>query len=150
MEYKVLNYKKLTVNDIRRNYWDKEKNKGKPIKYYSPQTYGDIFILSEKNPSFPFIAFSIFIPDGNLHHENAKTGEKEIIKGWLSTSIGGPYKKQDIKSRGLNDFYFLGGHSNNGEFILLQICSSPLNVISEDCLDEVHCWIKTNKSKIRD
>ena len=145
LEFKPVNYKKLTVNDVRKNYWDKNKKSGKPIKYYSVQTYGDVFVLDE-NQQIPFFGTpEIFIPDGTLHHTNMKTKQKQTIIDWLSFSHNGPYKKEDEQKNGLSDFYFLGGtfvYGQKKQKGHLQICSRPLNVVSDDCLDELHCWIR--------
>ena len=148
MEYKVLNYKKLTVNEIRKKYWDKNKKIGKPISYFAVQTYGDVFTMNHANEHPPFFSQpDIFIPDGTLHHYNMKTKKKKIWNDWLTSSTWGPYQKSDENKGCLDDFYYLGGTFVNDSQRegLLQICSRPLNVVSEDCMDEVHCWIKRGK-----
>ena len=145
LEFKPINYKKLTINDIRKNYWDKNKKIGKPIKYYSVQTYDDVFLVSEDEKIPFFETPEIFIPDGTLYHINRKTNNKQTITDWLSLNHNGPYKKEDEQKNGLSDFYYLGGTFVYGRKKVkgcLQICSRPLNVVSTDCLDEVHCWIE--------
>ena len=132
----------LTINIIRNNYWDNKRQKGKPIKYYTFQSFGGKDIdgkpLSSKNRK----AY-IMVPTGNLIH-GCKT-----IHGWLADKQMqpiGPYKSTGPKA----NFYYLEGiltHSNGKkiqpELIYLQVCSGPLNGLSEDCLDEVNCWIKS-------
>lgn len=66
---------------------------------------------------------------------------KTVIRDWLSVSDPGPYIKSDNSS----DFYYLGGHflaGNEGpDDAVLQICSDPLNALSVDCLDGIHCYV---------
>ena len=138
----------LTVEMVRTQYWDATKKIGKPVKFYSMQTYDgkdiDYNPITTVNENGNPHGLEIFILDGTLHHVNKKTGEREIIPNWLSTSTGGPYKEED-RGKGLPDRYSLGGYYvyNNGttEKSKLQICSGPLNVLSTDCLDEVNVWI---------
>lgn len=101
MKYKVLNYKKLTVNDVRRKYWDKKKKMGKPIQYYLVQTSGDVFVMFENSPGFSFAREpQIFVPDGTLHKVNMKIKKRQIITDWLSLSTSCPYKKTDQRQKG--------------------------------------------------
>jgi hypothetical protein len=76
--------------------------------------------------------------------EVCTTKKQSIIKDWLSKSNSGPYTVGDSNKNNLSDFYYLGGtFVYGGEYIKgrLQICSNPLNVLSEDCLDETNCWV---------
>ena len=135
-----ISVKPLTVDIIRSDYWDKKTKKGKEIHYYSFQSY-DGKDLNNKSPMEYEEDFEIFIPDGKLKHEI--NGKEEIIDDWLSKSNKGPYKKSD-SGKGRPDFYYLGGlkiYNNRKEYYWAQVCSGPLNVISEDCLDEVNWWI---------
>jgi hypothetical protein len=132
-----MNLKRLTVNEVKKKYWDKVKKVGKPVRYYSTQTYGEIYLQRDMKS----VDWEIFVPDGSLHHINAITKKKKVIEDWLSMNVPGPYKKIDSSKGGLSDFYYLGGILH-GEKGCLQICSNPLNVVSEDCMDEVHLWIK--------
>lgn len=136
--------KLLTVNQVRTKYWNKDKKAGKKINYYCFQTYDGKDIDGNRPKISGNTKPNVFIPDGTLIHHNSKTGQKTIINDWLSQSKSGPYKRND-KSKGLNDFYYLRGYCRNGnkkEKKCLQICSGPLNALSEDCLDEVNCWVK--------
>ena len=68
----------LTVNEIRKKYWDKNKKIGKPISYFAVQTYGDVFTMNHANEHPPFFSQpDIFIPDGTLHHYNMKTKKRK-------------------------------------------------------------------------
>ena len=78
--------------------------------------------------------------------------EDIIVDEWLKYNRNGPYYgvEEDV-------FYYLGGKfsiygkevsdlSTGGSFTSLgkgwlQICVDPINVLSTDCMDEVHIWI---------
>lgn len=146
--------KPLTVNILRDEYWDKKNNKGRPVNLYISQTYDGKDI--DGNPltteSLDIGSPEIFITGGHLIHKWGKniypatTGpilnqHMEIIENWLSKSNSGPYKD---KSKDSDDFYYLTGyykHQKQDEYTELQICSSPFNALSTDCLDEVNCYI---------
>ncbi len=136
--------KLLTVESVKKNYWNKKTKKGAEIHYYSFQSYGGK--INNKPPKVAPDSFEIFIPDGSLKH--TVDGKEKIIKDWLSKSTVGPYKKKDA-GKGQPDFYYLGGwriYSKKREKYWAQICSGPLNVVSEDCLDEVNWWVKVDNN----
>ncbi|CAN5578220.1 hypothetical protein BH23THE1_BH23THE1_32490 [soil metagenome] len=109
-----------------------------PIKYLSMQTYGG----KDENGKVPSIKTyqelnSTFVLDGNLKWENTKTGEHAIIPNWLTYNTNGPYYTTDFQSI----YCYLGGYRLEDEYYWMQICSRPLNGLSEDCFDEVNVWI---------
>lgn len=124
----------LTINDAKHAYINNI-----PIKYYSFQTYDGKDIddnpphLRSKDVGTP----ELFIPDATLI-KIEKGKPKERILNWLDSDIKGPYKKEE-ESRIL---YYLEGWSNIEKTIpkTVQICSMPLNILSEDCLDEINLW----------
>ena len=136
---KPIQYRLLTVQDVRDRY-----RKGVPIQFGTMQTFDAELGQTCSNVDL----CATFVPDGTLHHENPHTGKREIIRDWLRTSTDGPYTLADSRNKhGSLDFYYLGGTRtgcNEGEDERLQVCSSPLNVLSEDCLDEINCWIKAD------
>lgn len=121
-----------TVADARWYY-----NNKLPIKYTAPQTYGG----KDENGHVPSIKSfdnldSIFLLDGHLKWE--KDDKSGIIAYWLAQSTDGPYSTTDESPI----FYYLGGLRYDGtEHYWMQICSGPLNVLSEDCMDEQNVWI---------
>lgn len=126
-------YKRLSVAEVRKKYWNGRTKTGKKIKITVGQdmdTYGQI-----KDTEIIY-----FTPDGNLF-EHGPRGDI-LHKDWLTKSRGGPYKKNDSnKSR--STFYYLTGKLVAGwDSNQLQICSGPLNKLSTDCLDEVGCWVR--------
>lgn len=88
---------------------------------------------------------AIFIPDGNLTWNNLKDKTKGQISGWLNSDNPGPYTST---ASNLTIFYLSGqraeinkGHPLVYEESCLQICSDPFNILSEDCVDEIHVMI---------
>ena len=122
-----------TVHDARWYYLN-----GKPIIFNSFQTFGG----KDENGYKPSIALngkmdSSFSLDGSLKWESSKDNSSGIIHDWLSQNINGPYYTNNSQSL----FYYLGGHHSEYGFYWMQICSNPLNVLSEDCMDEIMVWI---------
>lgn len=103
---------------------------GKAIEFISPQT-------SEPPPDQAITSF--FIPDGNLIIDD-RNGQRIIIPEWLKDYTSGPYNKRE---EGPLLYYLSGYHSMFGPGYLMQICSDPLNVLAEDCVDSVYVWIKS-------
>jgi len=139
--------KLLDVDTIRRKFWDNKTHEGKPISYYSFQTFGGKD--SKGNvPTSKGLKPDEVIPTGNLIHIHGN--KKTTIYNWLCDNKMkpvGPYKSTGPAPK--KDFYYLEfiatieyGKKITPKLKYLQICSGPLNVISDDCLDEVHCWIK--------
>lgn len=102
-----------------------------PIKYIAPQTSDEKVLFIN---SYDELEYS-FIPNGNLKY--MYNDEFGIIRHWLDENIDGPYYTPDPSTI----FYFLEGyHSIMGHYDM-QICSDPINVLSDDCLDSTHVWI---------
>ena len=88
-----------------------------------------------------------FWPSGTLIRRDNNDRSKEVrTSNWLRRkgSQGGPYGPKDKDS---SVYYYLEGCSRSSErgpceVVNLQICSDPLNVLSEDCGDEVNCWVR--------
>jgi len=130
--------KRLRVSQVRSDFWDTEKQHGKWIPYYSYQTYGGLTPNDEK-PTTDNMPVGLFLPDGNLVEE--RNGKRTVHKQWLQSKKPGPYKRKD---RGSSTFYYLTGQGIGPSGLdtdCLQICSGPLNVLSQDCMDEVHLWV---------
>lgn len=137
--------KRLTVASIRNKFWDKKTKKGKRVRFYSGQD------LSTEIPTNT--SYGIFIPDGDLLCRvscNRGFCYEQIIEDWLSKSTNGPYTKRNIKLAEGRVFFYLTGRirlpweakSKPLEKGCLQVCLGPFNVLSEDCLDDIGCWIK--------
>ena len=136
-------YKKLDIVTVRKDYWKKSTKyvdgRGKPIEFYAIQDF--------QHPNQVKGEKDIFIPDGSLIKFNTKTNKRTVTEDWLSTGKGGPYKKSDV-GKSMSDLYYLGGLLKRAysddyyEKSGLQVCSRPLNVLSDDCLDDVNIWIK--------
>lgn len=123
----------LTIETIRRNYWDAEKNKGSPITIIAFQGQS----LEElKTDNFQKYEWT---PDGSLV---VGLDGKTTIPDWLSwhDAEDGPY--HTVFDR--NTLYFIGGVKKTEDGITkythLQVCYHPRNVVAEDCLDWVFCW----------
>jgi len=128
-------FRLLTVGEVRQRYWNEHKKRGSPISFGTTQTFGNTpTSVRELEPY-------VFVPTGDLRKYNRNTQQSEILKDWLSLNSNGPYFK-----RGSSDilYYLLGTYLEGqwgkgpGE---LQVCSNPLNALSENCLDEIHCWV---------
>ena len=76
------------------------------------------------------------MPDGSLKWE-VPDQNSGIIPNWLTQHVSGPY----FAEREQPVFYYLGGQHSEYGYYWMQICSGPLNVLSEDCMDEVNVWI---------
>lgn len=135
--------KPLTVAEIRRSFWDKDKKKDRKIKYYSFQSFDGKLDGEQPRLGSEYIRRNpeTFIPDGRLIHKNVETNKREVIDDYLSISRSGPYKKKDF-NKSVPDFYYLSGHNENGEEVCFQVCSGPPNVVGKDACDEVLLWIK--------
>ncbi len=123
-----------TVSDARWYYLN-----GKPIRFESFQSFGG----KDSKGNNPSISLdeklnSSFVPDGSLKWKSSKDNYWSVIPNWLLQSDSGPYYTPVDKSF----YYYLGGdHSDYDGYYWMQICSNPLNALSEDCMDEVNIWI---------
>lgn len=120
-----------TVDDARQYYARRE-----PIRFMSMQTYGGKDDKGEI-PSVQSLAdlSTTFMLDGNLKWRHGQT--EGIIADWLTLSKDGPY----YQSKNQSVFYYLSGNHSEYGYYWMQICSRPLNVLSQNCMDEVHVWI---------
>jgi hypothetical protein len=130
-------FKILTVDEVRQKYWDPYRKQGRGVFYFVAQTFGE-------PPEGNFRLVDEFIPDGNMRTRDSKSNRSWITHDWLSKSRDGPYYSTSSSSvfHYLTGTFTVHGPSDTdpgpGE---LQICSNPLNGLSTDCLDEVHCWV---------
>jgi hypothetical protein len=131
----INNLRRLSVSIIRTEFWDKEKQKYKPIHYYwfnghvNPSKYKSVDIHKYK-----------FIPNGDLKEMKMKNGIlklQKIHKKWLSTSKSGPYTRNMNYNEQNNIFYFLEGKMYFENTVYkggMQICQKPLNKLSDSCI----------------
>tara|TARA_B100000963_G_C22611895_1_gene665289 strand:+ start:881 stop:1291 length:411 start_codon:yes stop_codon:yes gene_type:complete len=125
--------RKLSVNIVRNEFWNKKTKKSKIIHYY---WFNGFINPSNRNKD---IHKYTFIPNGDLKEMKMINGKLQTIKihkDWLSTSNAGPYKRDDN-----NDvFYFLEGkmfYKNLKNTVYtggMQICRHPLNKLSDSCI----------------
>ena len=104
-------------------------------------------ILTNLGKSPTELELEFFIFDGSLRYINSKTGKTEIIEKWLDNYEEGPYLEEMesshmfVKTNRLPvNFYYLGGYHSKWGYNWIQVCSSPLNILSEDCLDSINLW----------
>ena len=124
--------KRVTVDSIREKYWDPVTKTGKPVTMYTIQDYDEQPDSHKEEITF--------VPDGSLIHKRGD--EKKKYDDWLSTELSGPYHESDL-GKSLKDYYYLGGYTitPKGKYEYnLQICTKPVNILSDDCLDAVDAW----------
>lgn len=144
---------KLTVELVRKRYFDTETGKCKPIKCYSCQCYDG----HEPDPD-EFFDLKL---TGNLIDEDS---ENYIIKNWIQKGLkrpdgdSGPYK---LDSSNKNTFYYLETSEelpeSNNKFVQIGWCGVDLtkdlddisdpeslinNYLTEDALDSVDLWVR--------
>jgi hypothetical protein len=124
---------------------------GRPLYYYSQQTY-DGYDSEDQVPhrEADSIPDCHFVFDGNLKrevHNNAdQTKDTVIVQDWLGTHDEGPYHEvadHNPSSAPLHNttyYYLTGVHSEYGSWDM-QICQDPLNILSENAIDECHVWV---------
>ena len=122
------------INDAREHFLN-----GVPISFNSMQT-SDFKLEDGNTPSIGRYEQleNSFTLDGSLL---CQRGDNEIIvANWLERNLDGPYyfkNNSDV-------FYFLGGWHDKIGYYWMQICSDPMNFLSEDCVDELLIWIKAD------
>ena len=149
----------LTVKMIYDDYWDHEKDEGKPIRAYVGQVYdgkgaNDQSLTTESEE----LVKETIIPGKYMIHEWGKsiypsgTGpilpqHSEIFENWVSNVKlkHGPYMKSD-KGKSRDDFYYmpfdvLDENTGDTRYVKLQICSGPLNSIASNCMGEVGYFV---------
>lgn len=117
------NLRPATVDDARKSY-----RSGIPLKCWIGQTFDGL--IDEKKPSVN----SLDHLEDVYFTGHLVIDDKVTIPNWLNNCNSGPYYPDVVDNR----FYYLPCVLA-GERV--QICSNPLNVISEDCLDEVNLWV---------
>lgn len=123
-------FRKLSVNIVRNEFWNKKTKKSKIINYY---WFNGFINPSKLNRN---IHKYTFIPNGDLKEMKMINGKLQTIKihkDWLSTSKSGPYKRDDKN----NVFYFLEGKIFFEKTVYtggMQICKNPLNKLSDSCI----------------
>jgi len=158
-----LNFEILTVENLRRNFWNAKNSKWMTINLYSS---GD-----GENPNLPFGPFNYgynghpknkinfnkvynitFIPDGNMQEFISVNGKRlsKIYKDWLQSNNRPPYKKEDYNKQ-FKKYYTLTGkieYNQDGQIYyndVLQICSGPiLNCVTLNCMSGVSWILKNN------
>src|SRR3972149_11380315 len=155
---KSIDYKKgdylipLTVEDVRKRFWNSNTKSYNTIEYFTTQTSADRLLITkvlnskknglrlitkeeyndkEKQKEYEkkYAKFMIhnlspeyFTPDGALI---VCLDKQKIISNWLQSGKPGPYKKgQNLP------FYYLSGKFNDPDYNSAQVCAGPLNVIS--------------------
>ena len=143
-----IKFQQLTIEIIRKKYWDDKTKKWKPIKYYyangdDPNSqYGPEMVDKIKDRNNHSKVFNNeFIPNGDLIEINNKTKKEIIYKKWLESNKSGPYKDKD-KDKDI--FYYLGGKNKypgdiKYDNIGIQICKN--NYIAGNCINS-SSWIE--------
>ena len=142
-------FRLLTVNRVQSHFI---KHPDKPLKMFTTQDLED---LPKIDPDG--IDVQAFIFNGNLRQETQETRETNegiryswntvIHKGWLGNENNtGPYTKN---SQDESMYYLEGKFTYNvndnpidWEEMSLQICSVPLNIVSINCVNGFHCWVR--------
>jgi len=131
-------YERLTVKIIKERYWDPITKKGRPITFFDVQDYEE-FTNEDYDENCQTMT-----PNGNLIKDST------IIKDWLSSSTGGPYKdSEDEKGEKGDIYYYLEFEENerdSGENCIQIGWSDSTNMennyMTLDACDRVDCWIK--------
>lgn len=114
-------------------------NPGKPFKFWCEQDFDEI------DGEIDDSAQHSFIPDGNLIKR--EDGKETVYKNWLHGDEKGPYTTATSEET----FYYLSGKLKmDGEteyaYFKMQLCSSPMNYLSEDALDGCDVWVRSGES----
>lgn len=142
------NYTILTLDIIRKKYWNPITKKGTPIKFISLQFIED----------FDKEDIEIMTPTGDLIIKN--NDEETILKDWLSNNTSGPYLDHNESGK---VFYYIvmsgrcdgdcdcypNFHNKIGCANVLQIgwnggeSGKVNNYISDSVINGIDCWIST-------
>ena len=111
----------------------------KPFKFWCEQDFDEI------DGEIDDSAQHSFIPDGNLIKR--EDGKETVYKNWLHGDEKGPYTTATSEET----FYYLSGKLKmDGEteyaYFKMQLCSSPMNYLSEDALDGCDVWVRSGES----
>lgn len=154
----------LTIEKIRRNYYNSITGGYNRIEHFDPQSSADrlriVEILSNKElkvreeyddpeeqrdmeTRFPdqmilTVSSKYFTPNGNLisvDRDDQGKRTKKVKRGWLQSGEPGPYLHG-----AQTPFYYLDGKLADPRFSA-QVCAGPVNVVSYDCLDDITMWV---------
>ncbi len=119
----------LTVQDVCRA---KAVGMDRDVAFWSPQTSGARVIEKPKQLPTGLMTFG----DSIRKESKAKTVSIPI----KNFDVSGPYHSTASQAT----FYYLDAQTTYPHISPdgFQVCSRPLNVISLDCLDSVHCWVE--------
>ena len=150
-----INFQPITVEILRKKYWNPNTKKWKSIKYYyangdypNDERFGPVMIdnvLDRNNREKVF--YDEFKPNGDLIERDMKTNKLKKYKNWLQSDKLGPYKYKDYNYLNERKFFYLGGHMQyRGDNTVykdkgLQICQG--NYLSGNCVDGPS-WIETD------
>jgi len=165
-EYKHLpnkiNFQPITIELLRKKYWNSKTKKWKPIKYYyangdnpNDSRFGPIMINNIKDRNNRKKVFcNEFIPNGDLEESNFNLSSEKgkIQKNWLQSKKLGPYKYKNYNYKNEKKLFYLhgktkfcgeneyenGDDNENG----LQICND--NYVSGNCIDGPS-WIEVDE-----
>lgn len=133
--------KVLTVEEARNHFVKDPKN---PLKMLTTQELDRLKSADIDKEAFIF--------NGDLRQETQETDGTRywsstiIHKNWLGDMKNtGPYTASSED----DSMYYLEGkftYDINATPVIwydfaLQICKLPLNIVSTDCVDDIHCWI---------
>jgi len=151
-----INFQPITIEILRKKYWNSKTKKWKPIKYYyangdypNDNKYGPVMIdnVQDRN-NREKVFYDKFTPNGNLIEKDMKDHKIKRYKDWLQSDKIGPYKYLDYNYKNKRKFFYLDGKTkyrgDNKEYKDrgLQICQG--NYLSGNCVDGPS-WIETDK-----
>jgi len=145
-----MEYEKLTVETIRKRFWDPITKKGLPIKYFSTQDYDpsskpigvEWYTMTPTGCLIECVPQKVVVkhPKGG-YTLNCVDGSGLKIHDWLSNDTLGPYYED-----GSNDsiYYYLEFETHVGIEKVQIGCGKKghvNNYITYDALDAIDCWI---------
>ena len=151
-----INFEPLTVELLRKKYWNSHTKKWMPIHSYygdggdpNDERFGPVYLPNVKDRNNRKKLFcNQFIPTGNLIEKNMKTLKRKTYKNWLKSNKIGPYKYKDYDYKNKQQFFYLDGKmkfcgdDQIYEDLGLQICQG--NYVSDNCVGGPN-WIETDK-----
>ena len=166
-EYQLLenkiNFQPLTIELIRKKYWNAKTKKWKPIKSYyadsaDPNDYrfGPVNIdnIQDRNKREEIFCDE-FIPNGDLEESYQYTDKTDktdkTYKNWLQSKKLGPYKYEDYNYKNKRTYVFLEGkrkYCGDDKFLDdgggdgMQICQG--NYVSANCVGGPN-WVEVDE-----
>ena len=138
-----MKYQLLDLSLLRKIY-----KKDTPINIYFVQ--GDPNDKNIEKQTGSKLTISQIIPDGDIREYKTITSKKFILHKDYLLGTKLPYNnKPNNKSFSLCCKLRYNINDTWSSNFLLQVCSSPLNVISNNCLSGVHAWIKVNNTNTK-